>query len=507
MNQRKTGAFLSYIAIFVHMVVGLIYTPYMLRVMGQSEFGIFSLASSVISYLTILDLGFGNAVIRYTAKLKAENDRVGQQKLFGMFIMLYVVIGIVAFICGALLSINADRLFSEKMTPTEVERTKIMLWLMSFNLAVTFPMSIWGAIMSAYERFIFQRVVSIIRSVLNPLVMVILLFYGYRAIAMVVVTTVFNFATLFINYTYCKKILHIKVLFSKVNWGFLKEVSMYSFWVFLTVIMDKIYWSSGQFILGIFQGSKSIAVYSVSIQLLHMFMLFSTAISGVFLPRITEMVVNGNDRKAISDVFVKTGRVQYISMAFILTGFILFGQSFIRLWAGEGYENSYRICMVFFIPLTVPLIQNLAITILQARNEMKFRSLLYLAIAILCLILCVPLGKYYGELGCAVATSFALILGQVILINIYYHKKQGLNICQFWKEIGKMSIVPIFVMILCHLLLKWFEIDTNNLMSLSIAILGYSTIYFPLFWFFSMNNYERGLFRKPIRKIFPSIAR
>ncbi len=473
----------------------------MLRVMGKSEYGIFSLASSVISYLTILDLGFGNAVIRYTAKLKAENKMFEQQKLFGMFIKLYIVIGAVAFICGAILSLNAEALFSEKMTAVEVERTKIMLWLMTFNLAITFPMSIWGAIMSAYERFIFQRVISIIRSVLNPLVMVILLFYGYRAVAMVVVTTLFNIATLLINFLYCKRILHIKVVYGKINWSLLKDVSMYSFWIFLTVIMDKVYWSSGQFILGVYQGAKPIAVYSVALTLLHMYMLFSTSISGVFLPRITEMVVKGNNRKAISDVFVRTGRIQYISMIYILSGFILFGQSFIHLWAGSGYENSYTICLLLFIPLTVPLIQNLAITILQARNQMKFRSLLYIAIAIICLILCIPLGKKYGEIGCAIATSFSLLLGQVVLINIYYQKKQGLNIYQFWTEIGKMSIVPILVMTSFKFIISILDLNTNHPLVLAISIIAFSVIYFPLFWRFSMNEYERDLFRKPLQRL------
>lgn len=64
MNELKAGAILNYIAICLNMVVGLIYTPFMLRMLGQSEYGLYSLASSVIAYLAVLDLGFGNAIIR-----------------------------------------------------------------------------------------------------------------------------------------------------------------------------------------------------------------------------------------------------------------------------------------------------------------------------------------------------------------------------------------------------------------------------------------------------------
>ena len=55
-----------------------------------------------------------------------------------------------------------------------------MMLLMCFNLGFTFPMSIWGAIITAYENFVFQKLVNIFRIVLNPLVMVVLLSMGYK---------------------------------------------------------------------------------------------------------------------------------------------------------------------------------------------------------------------------------------------------------------------------------------------------------------------------------------
>ena len=170
MNQLKVGAALNYVSICLNMVVGLLYTPYMLRMLGQSEYGLYSLAASIIAYLTVLDLGFGNAIVRYTAKFRAEGKQREQEEMFGMFFILYIGIGIIAMIAGSVLSLNVENMFSRAMTESEVHRTRIMLWLMTFNLAFTFPMSIWGSIMSAYERFVFQRIVSIIRSVLNPVV-------------------------------------------------------------------------------------------------------------------------------------------------------------------------------------------------------------------------------------------------------------------------------------------------------------------------------------------------
>lgn len=493
MNELKGGAILNYVTIILNILMGLVYTPFLLRMLGQSEYGLYSLAASIISYLTVLDLGFGNAIVRYTAKFKAEGKNEEMRSMFGMFSIIYSFIGIIALVAGIILTINADKLFGGNMSTTEIERTQIMLWLMTFNLAFTFPMSIWGSIMTAYERFIFQRIISIIRSILNPAVMIILLLFGYKAVALVVVTTIFNVATLTINYIYCKKNLKIEFSYKNFKLGLLKEASIYSFWIFLNAIMDRIYWSTGQFILGMYKGAVSVAIYAVAIQIQHLYTMFSTAVVSVFLPKVTSMVSTKSSEKEISDLFVKIGRIQYIIISYTLCAFILLGREFIYLWAGNGYDSAYTISLLFLCPLTVPLIQNLGITILQARNKMKFRSILYIIISLGSLALSIPLTIKYGGIGCAFATSLALTLGQIIIMNIYYYKKQHINIPLFWKEILKMSIVPFIIVVITFLVTRQTNIDTYSIFGFIAIAVIFTIIYWPAFWIFSMNKYEKDL--------------
>ena len=505
MNQIKAGVILNYVIILLNIAVGLLYTPYMLRTMGQSEYGLYSLVASVISYLTILDLGFGNAIVRYTAKFRAENKETEQYEMFGMFLVLYTIIGIIAFVAGLGLYFNVDKIFGDTMTDYELDRARIMMMLLIVNLAITFPLSTFGSIVQAYEKFVFNRSLKIARIILSTIVMVALLTVGYRAVAMVVVQTVFNISTLLIDYFYCKYRLNIKIFFRNFKWGFLKEVTIYSFWVFLNVIMDRIYWSTGQFVLGAYVGTAAVAIFAIAIQLQQMYMTFSCALSNVFLPKVTGMVAQNCTNKAISDLFIRTGRLQFIAIGIILSGFVIFGRQFIVLWAGEGYEEAYMITLIFFIALFIPLIQNLGITILQARNQMKFRSILYIIIAIISLIFQVSLVKQYGSLGCAIAIAGALLLGQGLIMNIYYSKKQGINIGRFWSEILKMSIVPIVLTTASIFTINNYDI--NSWGELALAILIFCIVYIPLFWVFSMNKYERDLIKAPIRKITQKIVR
>lgn len=501
MNELKAGAILNYVSICLNMIVGLIYTPYMLRMLGQSEYGLYSLAASIIANLTVLDLGFGNAIVRYTAKFRAEGKQRVQEEMFGMFFVLYIGIGVIAMIVGSVLSLNVENLFSQSMTETEVSRTRIMLWLMTFNLAFTFPMSIWGSIMTAYERFVFQRVVSVIRSVLNPIVMVLLLVVGHKAVSMVVVTTIFNVATLLINWWYCKYKLSIKIRFARFKFGLLKEVSVYSFWIFLQMIMDRIYWSTGQFILGIYSGAVAIAVYAVAIQLQNMYMLFSTAISGVMLPKITAIVAKGNDEREVSDLFIKVGRIQFIVVSFILSAFVVLGKFFIQLWAGVDYLPAYYICLLFFIPFTIDLIQNIGISILQARNQLKFRSVLLVIVALCSMLLSVVLVTRYGYYGCAFSTGLGLLFGQGLVLNVYYYYKQHLDIIRFWKEIFKMSVAPICVVTMSLICFHSLNLKDVSFYGFSAIALVFSSVYIIIFWLFSMNANEKLLIMKPFKAI------
>lgn len=502
-NQLKAGVVLNYVVIILNTVVGLLYTPYMLRMMGQSEYGLYSLVASVIAYLTVLDLGFGNAIVRYTAKFRAEKKTEEQYEMFGMFFLLYLVIGIIAFGIGLGLYFNVGTLFGNTMTAVELDRARIMMLLLVANLAFTFPMSIWGSIIQAYEDFVFQKSLNIFRIILNTAVMICLLHFGYKAVAMVVVQTIFNVLTLVVNFIYCRRKLniHIYFRFKHFHWGFLKEVAIYSFWIFLNAIMDRVYWSTGQFVLGATVGTAAVAVFAIAIQLEGMYMQFSTAISSVFLPKVTAMVATNRSRKEISDLFIRTGRIQYIVLAYILSGFIIFGRQFIELWAGAGYSDAYIISLLFFIPLTVPLIQNLGITILQARNEMKFRSVLYIIIALVSLAMQIVLTRFFGGIGCAMGVSGALVVGQILIMNVYYQRRQDLDIKTFWKEISKMSIIPIVLIFSSMLVIRhFFALDSWGKLILGIA--AFSLVYIPLFFRFSMTDDERNLFISMFHKIF-----
>jgi O-antigen/teichoic acid export membrane protein len=134
---------------------------------------------------------------------------------------------------------------------------------------------------------------------------------------------------------------------------------------------------------------------------------------------------------------------------------------------------------------------------------MKFRSLCYVFIAILSLSISIPLTRLYGGIGCACSIALALLLGQGIIMNIYYWKKIKLDIPKFWKEIFKMSGTPLLLGLVGSFFVKRMVFD--NIADLFVAIIPFSVLYLLLCWFIDMNQYEKRLFRNPVQKIFNKI--
>lgn len=500
-NEVKLGAILSYVIICLNMIVGIVYTPILTKMLGQSEYGLYSLVSSIISYLTILDFGFGNAIIIYTTRYRVKGETEKENKLHGMFLIIYTLIGIFSAILGMILYFNVDQLFGQTMSIDEIHTAKILMSILTFNLAITFPLSIFSSIITAYEKFVFAKILNIIRIILNPIITLLLLKMGYKSVALVVVITALNISTLFINMFYCKAKLKVKLKFGKIDFSLLKEISAYSFFVFLNAIIDKITWSTDQFVLGAVSGTVQVALYSTATQLNGMYLNFSTAISGVLLPKVTKMEENKATSQQFSDIFIQTGRIQYIVMALIITGFVLYGSEFINLmWVGSEYSASYLIACVLMIPVTIPLIQNVGINILQAKNKHKYRSVLLTITAVMNVIISIPLSKIYGGLGAAIGTFITLIIGPGLLMNIFYYRKIKIDIPRFWSNILKMSIPILLCFILGIGIRTLFSISSIPFLIIQIGL--YTVIYGIIVWNFSMNSYEKELFLRVINKVF-----
>ncbi|WP_279159680.1 oligosaccharide flippase family protein [Thomasclavelia cocleata] len=490
-NQLKIGVVLSYITMFIHNIISILYTPIMLRLLGKSEYGLYQLVFSVVSYLGLLSFGFGSAYVRFYSRYKVKNDEDGIARLNGMFITIFLIIALISIVSGSILVFNIETIFKQGLTGSEIDTARILMILMVFNLAVTFPSSVFDSYVTAHECYFFQRVIGLLQTVLNPFLTLPLLLMGYKSISLVTITTVLTLGKFIMNIYYCRKKINMKFRFKNIQFSLLKEIWIFSFFIFLNMIVDQINWSVDKFILGMFGGTVAVAVYAVGGQINSIYMSLSTSVSSVFIPRINTIAADSNDNRQLTDIFTRVGRIQFIVLALILFGFILFGKYFISIWAGNGYEHAYYVALLLIIPVTVPLIQNLGIEIQRAKNMHKFRSVVYFIIAIGNVLLSIPLTKVYGEVGAALGTAITMILGNIIIMNWYYQARVKLDMKYFWGNIFKLF--PAVLVSFGTGLITLKIIAVNSVIDFVIVGCIYVSVYLICMYLFGLNSYEKGL--------------
>lgn len=498
-NQLKIGVMLSYITMFAQNIIGILYTPIMLRLLGKSEYGLYQLVYSVVSYLGLLSFGFSSAYVRFYSRLKVKNDIEGIARLNGMFITIFLIIALISVLSGSVLVFNVELIFKQSLTPSEINTARILMVLMVFNLAVTFPSSVFDSYVTAHECYFFQRVIGLLQTVSNPFLTLPLLLMGYKSISLVAVTTVLTVGKFIMNIYYCRKKLNMQFKFNNMQFSLLKEIWVFSFFIFLNMIVDQINWSVDKFVLGMFGGTVAVAVYAVGGQINTLYMSLSTSVSSVFIPRINTIVADSNDNKQLTDIFTRVGRIQFIVLALVLNGFILLGRYFISVWAGHGYDSAYYVVLLLIIPVTVPLIQNLGIEIQRAKNMHKFRSIVYFIIAIGNILVSVPLTKAYGEIGAAFGTAITMTVGNIIIMNWYYHVYVKLDMKYFWVNIFKLFPAILSSFIVGLIISK--IIIVNSIIHFIIVGCIYVIIYFICMYLFGLNSYEKGLFDGAVNKV------
>ena len=301
--------------------------------------------------------------------------------------------------------------------------------------------------------------------------------------------------------------------FKKIEFSVFKGVFAFSGFLFINEITNLITNNTDKIVLGVVSGTVAVAIYTVGNNFTSYLYTCSTSISTVFAPSINKIVATAKEEgkspdAELNQLFVKVGRLQFLILTLILVGFSTLGRQFIILWAGEEYVNSFWIALLLMFAPYVPLMQNIGLEVQKAKNLHKARSLLYFGVSILNAVVTVPVAAYFsqdtfapgtGGIAAAAATFGAMMIGQVLFMNIYYQKKVGIDVISFWKQILRMLpgvILPFAV----GLALTIFLPATNFYLLLAEIIIV-AVVYVFSTYFVSMNQYERELITSPFKKI------
>lgn len=497
-KQIKLGALFSYFAIAFNIISGLIYTPWMVRQIGQSDYGLYTMVTSLITYFT-LDFGFGGAISKFIAQYRAEKKEKEIGNLLGLVYKFYFVLDILIFIVLTGVFCFMQNIFIS-LTAEELEKCRVIFVIVGAFTLISFPCTTFNGILIAYEKFIVMKICDLMSKVLIVFLMVIFLLMGYKLYALVIINSGVQLFINIIKYITVKKSVKQKVDFKYFNVKLLKTVFSFSIWMTVISIAQRFIFNITPSVLGITAGTIAISLFAIGNTIEGYTYTFASALNSLFLPRVSKMVADDASREEITNLMIKIGRIQLIIVGAIITIFISMGQEFVILWMGEAYSFSYLITVLLILPSIVTLTQDIARTLIVVENKVKYQAICYLVTAVINIGLSFVLSWRYGALGAAISICIATITGHIIGMNWVYQNKMGLNMKKFYVNCHFKALPVFIIIIISGFTIQYFwKADNLLVFGIKAAIIGFE--YLILMWFLYMNRSEKDLILQPIRKI------
>lgn len=431
-SQRRAGVVLGYANIIVKNLVNLVYTPMLLSFVGQADYGVYQTSNSFVFSLSLLSFGFSQAYVRFYTQKRARGEDV--RGLNGVYLLLYTVVSVVAFLLGLCFAASAGTLFSASFTLDEVELAQTVMSIMAGSIAVTLFNSVFDAYVLAHEEFRFQQSRQMITTLATPFCAYGLLCLDFGVVGVAVAQLAVNVVLLALNANFC--LGHLKMRFDVRHFdaALFRAIAAFSAWIFANQVCDLVNQNVPNVLLGALTSASAVAVFAVSVQIRSVFYSLSTTMSSVFTPKINQIVAESDDNTELTRLMTRVGRYQMVLFCWVYGGFAVLGCFFVERWAGPGFADAYWLVLAMTAPLVIPLTQNTGIEIQRAKNMHRARSVAMLLMAALNVVITLIASPVVGYWAPAIGYIASIALGNGAFMNWYYQRRVGLDMLFFWRR-------------------------------------------------------------------------
>ena len=499
-NQRKAGFVLSYLSIFVSSMVGILFTPYMISSLGSIEYGLYQLLYSVIGYIALLDFGLGSTLTRFILKYRAENNYEKVNTVITMCVKIYGVFGILVMLIVSIVSLNLDSLFKTTITAENLAYAQKLFMIMGATTSLSLISHALTGVQTAHEKYIITKGIYVLRQVLRVAIMIVLLKFNLGATAIVMTDFVVTFGIVVFDIVYCKFVLKKPIIKGKTDIKLIKPLFSFSVFVFIQIIVTQINVGIDKVILGRYSCLEFVALYGVAMQLYSLFNSIGGVIVSITLPRISEVIFANSSVNEVTDCCVKYSRMQLHILAPLIIGFTVLGKHFVSLWVPE-YDSTavYIVALLIIVPQILESVEGTIFNVMKAKNLQATRSIILFAVAILHVVLSIVLLKFFPLYGPALGTCISFVLGNTILSNIYYHKKVGINMFRYFRNLFKGILPTILISLIGGVFINY--IPVAGWLGFIIKGCCFVAVYGIFILLLGLDKYEKSMVKGILKKI------
>lgn len=436
----RFGATLSYVAIGLSIVSGILVTPWIVHRLGQSDYGLMSLANSLGALLAV-DLGLSAATTKFVAKYRAEAD----EEQYGVFLRTvftaFLALDVVVLCAFGILWFFADSLMVA-LSPGEVGKLRLLLVVVGVQNVLIFPMTPANGILAGNERFASLKMSDLGMRVLSVGGTIVALLAGGGLTSVVVAGSAAVMAAFVFKLVRSWRLG--LVTFGR-GWSSVPAqmgvVARFAIWTTVITVAQRLSIGLAPALLGAFAGAAAVAVFGVAAMLEGYVWLLAHAVNGLFLARVTRLVSAGSSGKEeLARLAIRLGRFQLLILGLVYLGFVFAGRDFIALWLGSSFRDAYVVALLLIGPSLFTYTQEVFRLVLISTDRVKWNAFGWLVSVVLGLPLTVVLVPRFGALGAGIAVGVGTFVGSCVFMNVAYYLL-GLSVKRFFSGVH-LALLP-----------------------------------------------------------------
>jgi O-antigen/teichoic acid export membrane protein len=425
-----TGTLTKYALLGVNITLGIFLMPFTVRHLGTSEYGLWMLIASMTYYFQLLDLGYGNGLVRQVAEADARGDVHEVNRILSTFVVVYAAIGLVAS-AGILAIIVWLIPRFPNLTPDQVTRGQVLLALMGARIAIGFPMTVFGAATTARQRFALNNAVAIVVALVNGGVTYLVLASGHGLLALVSATTSVGFGSYGL-YAWTAKLAFpaLRIRPSAFSRRLVRDVTAFSVYLFIIDIAIQIGFNLDNVVIGAAIGTSTVAVYAVTLRLADYQRQLCNQLNGLLFPVMVRLNARGHV-DALRDMLVDGTRIALTLVVGVTICLLGFASPLIVRWMGPGFSASV-VPLYFLAGAGVVLVAQQPLgNILLGTGRHRLMAFVALGEAVVNLALSVALVRRYGMAGVAAGTALPVVAANVFIVLPAACRQVGMTVARF----------------------------------------------------------------------------
>jgi O-antigen/teichoic acid export membrane protein len=315
------------------LVLPLAASPYIVRHLGADAFGVLSLASAVIGYLAILDLGMGTATIKYIADHYAERDFQSISKVIGTSIVIYTGLGLV----GTLIILGTANLIVTRLLHVPVNlvsATLFVFYLSSLGFLVNMPLTVFNAIPNALQRFDILVKQNLVLGTATIAGQVILLAMGYSLKALVSLNVIISAIGILVFVMVSRRLLPGVAFRPAFDVPTAKRVLHFSSMKVISIISGHVVFQLDKLLVAAFLPLASVTYYVVSLSLAQKMLTVIPNVTTAVFPAVSEFRA---DKERLNDLYLRVSKAVLLLVLPMAVALVVFAEKVLAYWMGPEF--------------------------------------------------------------------------------------------------------------------------------------------------------------------------